>query len=168
MFNANTESHRLEEATTKSEKELTSDYLRWLIAAMKGFPQMNRLNNFFGRNAVRLFGVVFFVSLLTPRYFAAGETVRFAGIGVSLTAATVHRAIEKWHPTLLIDEADGMLRDNRGHDNLELRNVINSSHLRDHAFTLRCVGENHDPQRFSTWAPKAIALIGKMPDSMMD
>src|SRR5262249_34669082 len=37
-----------------------------------------------------------------------------------------------------------------------------------HAFTLRCVGENHDPQRFSTWAPKAIALIGKMPDSMMD
>ena len=79
MFNANTESHRTEEATTKSEKELTSDYLRWFIAAMKGFPQMNRLNNFFGRNAVRLFGVLFFVSLLTPRHFAAGETVRFSG-----------------------------------------------------------------------------------------
>jgi len=94
--------------------------------------------------------------------------VRRPIIGVSLTAATIYRAIEKWHPTLLIDEADGMLRDNRGHDNLELRNVINSSHLRDHAFTLRCVGENHDPRRFSTWAPKAIALIGKMPDSMMD
>ena len=40
---------------------------------------MNRLNNFFGRNAVRLLGVLFFVSLLTPRHFAAGETVRFAG-----------------------------------------------------------------------------------------
>src|SRR6516164_8594562 len=46
---------------------------------MKGFPQMNRPNIFFGRNAVRYLGVFFFVSLLTPRHFAAGETVRFAG-----------------------------------------------------------------------------------------
>ena len=40
---------------------------------------MNRLNDFFGRNAVRLLGVLFLVSLLTPRHFASGETVRFAG-----------------------------------------------------------------------------------------
>src|SRR5262249_23940933 len=63
----------------KAEEELTRNYLQWFIVAMKGFPQMNRLNIFFGRNAVRLLGVFFFVSLLTPRHFAAGETVRFAG-----------------------------------------------------------------------------------------
>jgi hypothetical protein len=88
--------------------------------------------------------------------------------GVSLTAATVYRAIEKWHPTLLIDEADGVLKDSRGHDNLELRSVINCGHTREMAYVQRCVGDTHDVQNFSTWAPKAIALIGKMPDSMMD
>src|SRR5262249_35504453 len=88
--------------------------------------------------------------------------------GVSLSAASVYRAIEKWHPSLLIDEADGVLKDSRGHDNLELRSVINSGHTRELAYVNRCVGETHDVQRFSTWAPKAIALIGKMPDSMMD
>ena len=40
---------------------------------------MNRLNDSFGRNAVRFLGVLFLVSLLTPRHFASGETVRFAG-----------------------------------------------------------------------------------------
>src|SRR5271157_4616570 len=40
---------------------------------------MNRLNNSFGRNAIRSLGVLFLVSLLTPRHFASGETVRFAG-----------------------------------------------------------------------------------------
>jgi len=43
---------------------------------MKGFPPKNRLNNCFGRNAIRLLGVLFLVSLLTPRHFASGETVR--------------------------------------------------------------------------------------------
>jgi hypothetical protein len=68
----------------------------------------------------------------------------------------------------VIDEADGVLKDSRGHDNLELRSVINSGHTREMAFVNRCVGESHDVQRFSTWAPKVIALIGKMPDSMAD
>jgi hypothetical protein len=88
--------------------------------------------------------------------------------GVSLSAASVYRAIEKWHPSLLVDEADGVLRDSRGHDNIELRSVINSGHTREFAYVNRCVGDTHDVQRFSTWAPKAIALIGRMPDSMMD
>src|SRR6516164_7667796 len=88
--------------------------------------------------------------------------------GVLLTPATLFRAIEKWHPTLLIDEADGLLKDSKGNDNLELRSVINSSHTREFAFVPRCVGDNHEVQNFSTWAPKALALIGRMPDSMMD
>jgi hypothetical protein len=88
--------------------------------------------------------------------------------GVNLTAASVFRVIEEWHPTLLIDEADGILKDSRGHDNLELRSVINSGHTREMAFVPRCEGDNHKPRMFSTWSPKAIALIGRMPDSMFD
>jgi hypothetical protein len=88
--------------------------------------------------------------------------------GVMLSPATVFRAIEKWHPTLLIDEADGLLKNGRGDDNLELRSVINSGHTRAFAFVPRCEGENHEVRNFSTWSPKAIALIGRMPDSMAD
>jgi len=67
------------EGGSEAEKELTRNHLQWFIAAMKGFPPMNRLNNCFGRNALRLLGVLFLVSLLTPRHYASGETVRFAG-----------------------------------------------------------------------------------------
>jgi putative DNA primase/helicase len=88
--------------------------------------------------------------------------------GVSLSAATVFRSIEKWHPTLLIDEADGLFKNARGDDNLELRTVINSGHTRAFAFVPRCEGDNHEVRNFSTWSPKVIALIGKMPDSMAD
>jgi putative DNA primase/helicase len=88
--------------------------------------------------------------------------------GVSVSAATVYRSIEKWHPTLLIDEADGVLKDSRGHDNLELRSVINSGHTRELAYVSRCEGDAHEVKKFSTWSPKAIALIGRMPDSMFD
>jgi len=68
----------------------------------------------------------------------------------------------------LIDEADGLLKDSRGNDNLELRSIINASHTKDFAYVPRCIEKTHEVKKFSTWAPKAIALIGRMPDSMMD
>jgi len=58
---------------SEAEKELTRNHLQWFIAAMKGFPPMNRLNNCFGRNALRLLGVLFLLCLLTPRHYASGE-----------------------------------------------------------------------------------------------
>jgi hypothetical protein len=33
---------------------------------------------------------------------------------------------------------------------------------------LRLVGDNHEPRQFSTWAAVAIALIGKLPDTLQD
>jgi putative DNA primase/helicase len=72
----------------------------------------------------------------------------------NVTAAVVFRAIKAWHPTLLIDEADTFLGEAD-----ELRGVINSGHVRGMAQTLRCVGDDHMPETFSTWAPKALALI---------
>ena len=46
---------------------------------MKGVPPINRLNNPFGRIAVRLFSGLVVVSELALLHFVSGETVRFAG-----------------------------------------------------------------------------------------
>jgi hypothetical protein len=71
--------------------------------------------------------------------------------------------VEKYRPTLLIDEADTFLGDNDG-----LRGIINSGHRRSSAYVLRCEGDNLEPRSFSTWCPKAIALIGKLADTLED
>jgi putative DNA primase/helicase len=81
----------------------------------------------------------------------------------NITPAAVFRAIDTCQPTLLLDEADTFLR-----ENLELRGVLNSGHTRDTAFVIRSVGDDHEPRRFSTWCPMAIALIGGLPDTLAD
>jgi putative DNA primase/helicase len=81
----------------------------------------------------------------------------------NLTPATVYRVIEKCHPCLLIDEADTFLLPNE-----ELRGVINSGHSVKNAFVTRINPDTMEPERFSTWGPKAIALIGKLPGTLED
>jgi putative DNA primase/helicase len=81
----------------------------------------------------------------------------------NITAASLFRAVEKWTPTLLVDEADSFLAGNE-----ELRGVINSGHRRDTAKVIRTVGDEHEPRVFSTWGPKAIALIGRLPATLED
>jgi putative DNA primase/helicase len=81
----------------------------------------------------------------------------------NVTPAVLFRTIEKYAPTLMIDEADTFIRDND-----ELRGVLNSGHTRTTAVAIRAVGDDHDPRAFSTWCPKAIALIGKLPGTLDD
>jgi hypothetical protein len=81
----------------------------------------------------------------------------------SISAAAVFRVVESHKPTLLIDEADTFLTNND-----ELRGVINSGHTRTTAFTVRCNSETNEPERFSTWAPKVLAMIGNLPDTIKD
>ena len=71
------------------------------------------------------------------------------------TAAAIFRLIDKYGPTLILDEADTWfgLRD-------ELRGILNSGHKRSGARVIRADGENNEPKVFSTWAPKLIAMIG--------
>ena len=88
---------------------------------------------------------------LVPRKLAASN----------ITAAATFRAIEKWRPTLLVDEADTFLRDND-----ELRGVLNAGHSRAEAYVVRTVGDNHEPKRFGCWCSVAIAMIGKLPDTL--
>lgn len=81
----------------------------------------------------------------------------------SLTPATIYRSVEKFGPTLLVDEADTFIN---GHE--ELRGVLNSGHRRQQAIVVRCVGDDHEVRQFSTWGPKAIALIGRLPSTLAD
>jgi|HubBroStandDraft_3_1064219.scaffolds.fasta_scaffold01323_5 hypothetical protein len=81
----------------------------------------------------------------------------------NITPAAFFRAVESFSPTLLVDEADSFLRERE-----ELRGVLNSGHTRETAFVVRAVGDEHEARPFSTWAPKAIALIGRLPDTLED
>ena len=82
----------------------------------------------------------------------------------NLTLAVVYSVEEP--RTLLVDEADTFLLRNP-----ELRGVLNSGHHRTGAFVLRAhVGKGgvRKTERFSTFFPKAIALIGGLPPTLAD
>jgi putative DNA primase/helicase len=78
----------------------------------------------------------------------------------NITAATVFRAIEQWHPCLLVDEFDTY-----GDEMTELRGILNSGHCAANAYVIRTVGNgagDFTAQTYSTWCPKALAKIGKL------
>jgi hypothetical protein len=91
------------------------------------------------------------------------ETCEAPLLASNITAAAVFRTVQMYHPTLLVDEADSFLPKNE-----ELRGVFNSGHTKASAFVVRCDGETNEPKKFSTWSPKAIAGIGKLPGTIQD
>jgi putative DNA primase/helicase len=83
----------------------------------------------------------------------------------NISASAVYRTIDKYIPTLIIDEADTFFGENE-----ELCGVIDSGHTRDEAFVIRTVAfrDDFEPRRFSTWGFKAIAGIGKRAGQIED
>lgn len=81
----------------------------------------------------------------------------------NITPSAIFRTIEKCQPCLLIDEADTFLKDNE-----ELRGIVNSGHTRRSAFVIRTNPTTLEVEKFSTWGPKAIALIGRLPETIAD
>jgi len=82
----------------------------------------------------------------------------------NITPAALYRTIDQYQPTLLIDEADTIFV--RG-GNAELRGLLNAGLYRSSAFVLRC-GNRKEPQWCSVWCPKAVALIGRLPETLED
>jgi putative DNA primase/helicase len=83
----------------------------------------------------------------------------------NISPSAIFRYIEQTHPTLLMDEGESFLRDNE-----EARGILDSGHTKAGAYVIRNVevaGE-HKPRRFSTWAPKAIATIRGLADTLED
>jgi len=68
----------------------------------------------------------------------------------------VFRVIAQARPTLLLDEADTLLRDND-----ELRSIVSAANVPS-GTVLRTVGDNHDARGFDGHAPIAIAGIGRL------
>ena len=93
------------------------------------------------------------VHALTPR----------AEIAANLSSAVMFRLIAKHKPTLLIDEADTFLEARE-----EMRGMINGGHNKQLAFVWRCEGDDFEPKKFVVWSPKAVAMIGDLPDTLED
>ncbi len=74
----------------------------------------------------------------------------------NISPAALFRSIEKWRPSLLIDEVDAFLKDNE-----DARGILNSGHKRN-GYVLRVVGDDFEPRRFSTWGAKALCGIGSI------
>lgn len=81
----------------------------------------------------------------------------------NISPSAFFRLIEKYQPCLLVDEADTFIKNND-----ELRGIINSGHTRRSAFVIRTNTETLEPERFSTWGPKIISMIGDLPDTNRD
>jgi hypothetical protein len=81
----------------------------------------------------------------------------------SITAATLARKIERDRPTLLLDETDTAFGGDKDYAET-LRGVLNSG-FRASGFYSRCVGSTHEVHDFPTFCAKAIAGIGRLPDT---
>lgn len=75
---------------------------------------------------------------------------------VNATAAAIFRLVHAFQPTVLIDEADTFLTKS------DLRGILNSGYRQNQAFVMRA------DQIYSTWAPVALAMIGRLPATLED
>jgi Protein of unknown function (DUF3631)/CHC2 zinc finger len=90
------------------------------------------------------------ISFLVPRAISS----------VDISRGALYRSIQRWQPSFVIDEFDDVLKAKADSDKSELRAVINSGHTRGQG-VLRCITDEHRPEMFSTFSPKAIGMIGK-------
>lgn len=90
--------------------------------------------------------------LLTLLSKLAPRATQLSGISPSV----LFRMIDKYQPTLFVDEIETVLKDNE-----DLRGLFNAGHTRDSAFVWRVDTSTDDfePKRFSVWGMKAIAGI---------
>jgi len=81
---------------------------------------------------------------------------------VGISGPALFRSLAKWSPTLIVDEADNALS-----DNIDLRTVINSGWTRGQG-VVRCHADTRDPELFSTFSAKVIAMKGRdLPDTTL-
>lgn len=122
-------------------------------------------------HGIDAFGISPFLNLSSPEK-GCGKSTTLTAISyllprpllsASVSPASIFRAIELYKPSFLIDEADTFENLNE-----DLRGLLNASHLRATAQAIRIVGDNHEPRTFSTWCPKAISLIGRLPATLED
>jgi hypothetical protein len=97
-------------------------------------------------------------TLLRVLNFLAGRSLQC----VEISGPALFRSITKWQPTIIVDEVDDVLADNP-----DLRSVVNSGWTRGQG-VVRCNPDTHEPELFSTFAPKVVAMKGRnLPDTTL-
>jgi hypothetical protein len=85
-----------------------------------------------------------------------------------VSGAALVRKTEQEHPTLLLDETDAAFNQ-QGDYSEKLRGILNTGFERDGVYSM-CApnGNDWESRDFSTFSPKAIAGIGKLPPTLQD
>jgi putative DNA primase/helicase len=97
----------------------------------------------------------------THLFSVLGHLVSRKVMAASITPSVVFRLIERYRPSLLIDEAAKMFLDESG----EARRILNAGYRFDGA-VLRNVGDSYEPRMFKVFAPVGFALIGTLPSDL--
>lgn len=155
------------------------DEVRAFLARFVAFPSPAALD------AVTLWAVhTHFASVLenTPRLAllspepGSGKTrtlevlellVSVAMFVLNASTAAIFRTLVKGDVTLLFDEVDTIFgRADSDDPSADLRGLLNAGHRRG-AKIPRCVGPNHDVEKFPVFCPVALAGLGSLPDTVM-
>jgi hypothetical protein len=99
------------------------------------------------------------LELLTPKPWRA----------ILPSEAVLFRTIERDRPTLLLDELDGVFSNSKDERKEALRSLLNAG-FEEKARIPRCVGQgtNQEVKNFAVFCAKALAGIGKLPDTIRD
>ena len=87
----------------------------------------------------------------------------------SVTPAALYQSIDRWSPTLMIDEVDAVFSGSRASERTEeLRGVLNAGNARG-SFVVRGTQEG-EPAKFSVFCAKLLSGIdnGRLPDTIRD
>jgi hypothetical protein len=87
---------------------------------------------------------------------------------INATSAYIFRSLDNGPRTLIFDEVDGIFGTRtQAERNEDLRTMLNAGYQRG-ATVGRTVGPNHETKEFPTFAPAALAGIGRIPDTIED
>jgi 5S rRNA maturation endonuclease (ribonuclease M5) len=87
-------------------------------------------------------------------------------MSVSVSEAALFRSIASQQPTVIIDEAEALR--NKNSERAQYLLAILHAGFRKGAFVLRCVGKNHEVEKFPVYGPKVVLAIGNLPDTLRD
>lgn len=94
-----------------------------------------------------------------------GLLARDAVVADDLTAAVLFRLINAAHPSLLIDEVDGIFSKKNSDGTEDIRKLLNSGYKKGKQ-AIRCVGPKHELEYFDVYCPKALAGLNELPRTL--
>ena len=85
---------------------------------------------------------------------------------VGISEAALFRLLDSGENTLILDETEA-LKEKKNERSQALVAILNSGYRKGQS-VYRCVGTKHELKAFSTFGPKAICAIGRLPDTVAD